>query len=142
VDSSPPTGWRDWLAHAFAVDKYDESSLEPEERALLTRIGVEIAARGLATPAIVYIDSQRHMGWLGAQALVFAQPLVEIVHPFLDPFLKRFGIALSTDEMPTLISAFEKRYAPEYLVQRIEAARAGELTSGPIEPLVEFDTEE
>jgi hypothetical protein len=130
VDSDKPSGWRTWLAHAFAVDKYDESSLEPEEKALITRLAIEINARGMATPAIMYIHSQRHMGWLGSQVLVAAEPVFDLAHPLLNPLLKRFGLQISTDEMPVLISAFEKRFAPEYFVQRIEAAQAGELVTG------------
>jgi hypothetical protein len=127
VDSDKPSGWRAWLAHAFAVDKYDASSLAPEEQALLTRLAVEINARGMATPAIMYIHSQRHMGWLGSQLLVATEPLYEMAHPLINPLLKRFGLNVAPDEMPVLISAFEKRFAPEYFVQRIEAAQAGEL---------------
>jgi hypothetical protein len=128
VDTPKPGGWRTWLAHAFAVDRYDESSLAPEEKALLTRMALEIHARGMATPAILYLNSNRHMGWLGSQVLVVTEPIYDIAHPFLSPLLKRFGLSLTPDEMTVLISAFEKRYTPEYFVQRIEAAQAGELT--------------
>jgi hypothetical protein len=131
VDSPKPGGWRTWLAHAFAVDKYDESSLEPEEKALLTRLAVEIHARGMGTPAILYLNSNRHMSWLGSQVLVVTEPIYDMAHPFLGPLLKRFGLAVSPEEMSVLISAFEKRFAPEYMVQRIEAAQAGELEFVP-----------
>lgn len=142
VDSEKPSGWRAWLAHAFAVDKYDETSLAPEEKALLTRLAVEINARGMATPAIMYIHSQRHMGWIGSQVLVATEPLFNMAHPFINPLLKRFGLDVTSDQMPVLISAFEKRFAPEYFVQRIEAAQAGELESALIAPKVQEDSQE
>ena len=142
VDSAKPSGWRAWLAHAFAVDKYDESSLEPEEKALLTRLAVEINSRGMSTPAIMYIHSQRHMGWLGSQVLVVTEPLFDMAHPFLNPLLKRFGLAVRPEEMSLLISAFEKRFAPEYLVQQIEAAQAGETSLAQNLPVVEEKQEE
>ena len=57
-----------------------------------------------------------------------------MAHPFIDPLLRRFGLSVSPTEMPILICAFEKRFAPEYFVQQIEAAQAGELqpTGSPI----------
>jgi hypothetical protein len=127
VDSDKPSGWRAWLAHAFAIDKYDESSLEPAEKALLTRLALEINARSMATPAIIYIHSQRHMSWLFSQAMVAAEPIIELAHPFVDPLLKRLGLSISKEERWLLISAFEKRFAAEYFVQQIEAASAGTL---------------
>lgn len=128
VDSpAQPKGWRAWLAHAFAIERFDESSLAEEEKALLTRIAREIHARGMATPAIFFVQSNRHMNWVGSQVLVAAQPLYDISHPFIGPLLGRFGLRLTPAEMTMLISAFEKRYAPEYFVQRLEAAQAGEL---------------
>ncbi|MDQ3023630.1 MAG: hypothetical protein M3R04_04470 [bacterium] len=127
MDTAPPRGWSAWLAHAFAVDKYDETSLGDEEKALITRLAVDINAKGMGTPAILFIQSNRHMGWLGSQTLVATELLYDMAHQFIEPVLRRFGLRVAPEEMPLLISAFEKRYAPEYFVQRIEAAQVGEI---------------
>ena len=125
VDSPHTSGWRTWLAHAFAVDKYDESSLEPEEKTLLTRLALEIHARGMATPAILYVQSQRHLGWLGSQVLVMTEPLYDMAHPFVSPLLKRFGLGVTPEEMTLLISSFDKLFSRVYFVERLEGSEVG-----------------
>jgi hypothetical protein len=129
VDSERPeqTGWRAWLAHAFAVDKYDESSLSEEQQDILTRLAIQIKSRGLAPAAILWLQSNRHMGWLGSQVLVAATPVYDLAHQFVHPFLRQLGIYVKPEEMPLLTEALEKRYSVEYLVQRIEAAQVGEI---------------
>jgi hypothetical protein len=127
VDSPTPTGWRAWLAHAFAVEKYDESSLSPEEKVLLTRLAVQINTRGLSPAAILWLGSNRHMSWIGSQVLVAATPVYDLAQPFVHPLLRSLGLYIPPAEMPLLTAALEKRYSVEYLVQRIEAAQAGEL---------------
>jgi hypothetical protein len=128
VDTPTPLrGWRAWLAHAFAVDKYDESSLAPEEKALLQRIALAIQAQGMTAAAIFWVQSNRQLNWLFSQVLVAATPVYDIAQPFVQPLLQRFNIGLPPEDMPILVSAFEKRYSVEYLIQQLEAAEAGEL---------------
>jgi hypothetical protein len=120
-------GWREWLAHAFAVEKYDASSLSDEEQAVLTQLARQIHSRGLTTPAILWLSSNRHMSWLGSQALVATELLYDMAHPFIHPFLKAVGLNVKPAEMPLLYEALEKRYSVEFLMQQLEAAQAGEL---------------
>jgi hypothetical protein len=135
MSSTAPKGWRAWWAHAFAVEKYDESSLSGEEKAMLTRVALEIQRRGMTTPAILWVQANRHMNWIGSQMLVGLKPIMELADPFLQ-FLSRFGLYFSPEEMPILISAFEKRYSVEYLLQRLEAAQAGELVEPTDSPII------
>jgi hypothetical protein len=119
-----------WWRHAFAVDKYDESSLEPAERELLDRLADQIGARRLGTAAILWLQSNRHMNFIGSSVLVAAEPLYDMGHQFVSPLLKRLGIYVTPEEMPVLIAAFEKRYSVEYLVQRIEEYQADAVDAG------------
>jgi hypothetical protein len=127
VDTNAPRGWRAWLAHAFAVEKYDESSLSDEEKELLTRLALQIQRRGVSTAAILWFQSNHHMSWVGSQVLVAAAPVYDLAHQFVEPMLRALGLYVKPAEMPLLAEAFAKRFSVEYLLQRIEAAQAGEM---------------
>jgi hypothetical protein len=46
---APRRGFRAWLAHAFAVEPYDETSLSADERQAIERLAKRIDERGLST---------------------------------------------------------------------------------------------
>jgi hypothetical protein len=117
---------RGWFAHAFAIEAYDETCLEPEEKLLIDRLAWQINQRGLATPAILFVQSNKHYNFLGSQAAVFAQPFFEMGHVFINGLLRHLGLFIPPKDYPHLISAFEKRYSIEYFTQRLEAQLAGE----------------
>jgi hypothetical protein len=125
-------GLRAKLAHAFAIESYDEESLEPEERAALERLAHGIHSRGLTAAAILWIDSQRGLNFIGSSALVFAQPFFELGKPYLNFLLRLFGfgkkdenpLQVTPAEYEQLYTAMEKRYSIEYLVSRLEQLQA------------------
>lgn len=132
---SQPGGLRAWFAHAFAVGEYSADSLAPEEREALERLAQGIHKRGLTPAAILWIDSQRGLNWIGSQALVFAEPLYDLAKPMLNFLLRLFGfgrrggnpLELNPQEYKVLYSALEKRYSIEYLVSRLEELQAGDI---------------
>ena len=117
---------REWFAHAFAIEPYDESSLAEEEKTLIDRLAWQINERGLATPAILFVQANKHYNFLGSQVAVFSQPFFEMGHTFINGLLRHVGLFLPPDQYPHLISAFEKRYSVEYFTQRLEAYSSGE----------------
>lgn len=119
-----PRGLRAWLKHAFAVEPYDESSLAEAEKQAITRLAARIEERGLATAAILWVQSNRHFNWMGSQAMVFFQPIFDMTHPVLNGVLRTFGLAIPPAEFPALASAFEKRYSVEYFLQQLESCAA------------------
>jgi hypothetical protein len=124
-------GFRAWLAQAFAIEAYAESSLSPQERAVLERMALQIHKRKLTSAAILWIESNRHMNWMGSQVLVMFQPIFDLAHPLLNAMLRNFGLNIPPADYPTLCAAFEKRYSIEYFVQRLEACAAGEYNDDP-----------
>lgn len=108
------------LREAFAMESFDESSLSEEERTALDNLAKSINDRRMTAPAIMFIESQRHMNYIGSQFLVMAEPVVDLASPVLNPILARFGMQLPLKELPVLQAALEKRYSVEYLVQRLE----------------------
>lgn len=125
---------RAWFKYAFAVDKYDESSLSTGEKEILERLAAQIHGRGLSSPAILWLQSNRHMNWFGSQFMVAFQPIFDMAHPLLNSFLRVLGLNVPLEDYPKLQSAFEKRYSVEYLVQRLEALAAGEYNNLSAQP--------
>ena len=69
----------DWLKHAFAIEP--EGPVEPTEaqRAVIDRLCRHVVARGLVTPALVFLESVRPLNYVAAQTLQFFAPVVSAV---------------------------------------------------------------
>jgi hypothetical protein len=87
----------------------------------------------MTAPAIMFIESNRHMNFLSSQVLVMAEPVLDLASPLLNPILARFGMHLPLKELPLLHAALEKRYSVEYLVQRLEFHAAQEAATPAIQ---------
>jgi len=122
----PRGGFMNWLKYAFAVDKYDESSLSETDKDVLSRVAKRIHEKQLTPAAILWAHSHRHMNFIGSQLLVFARPIFDLTHPVLNSLLGRFGMHISPADYPKLQIALEKRYSIEYFVQQLEALSAGD----------------
>lgn len=125
-----PRGLRAWLRHAFAVEKYEESSLSDADKRILRKIAGQIHERRLTAAAILWIQSNRHMGWLTSQALVMFGPIFDMTHTFFNAFSRNLGLYISPADFPKLHAALEKRYSIEYFIQQLEAHAAGDYNMG------------
>jgi hypothetical protein len=95
--------WRD----AFWVEPPGPAEPTPEERAALDPLIREIKKRGMATPALLFLESVRPLNGIGAQALHFMQPFATAV---LDPV-----------RYETLSKYLEKRGSVEWLARQLES---------------------
>jgi hypothetical protein len=95
----------DKLKHAFAVDK-DDAPFSDEDKALLGKIADAVVKRQMATPAIMFLESVRPLNFLGSQAIIFFQPVVNFV--------------ISTTELEKFAIILEKRSSIPYLIEVIE----------------------
>src|SRR5881628_1610855 len=68
------------MRHAFALEP-EGQPLSPEDLALLERVAKAVVERGMATPAILFLESVGPMNFLGSQALHFFTPILEVVIP-------------------------------------------------------------
>jgi hypothetical protein len=97
----------DDLRHAFAVDARETVEPTDAQRAVIDRLCGEIVRRRLTTPAILYLEMSRPLGFLSAQAIHFFTPLI---------------CALTEAQGHRHFAAFlEQRGAVDYLLARIEA---------------------
>ncbi|MGD9856555.1 MAG: hypothetical protein AB7U20_16530 [Planctomycetaceae bacterium] len=104
----------DWLKHAFAVGTAERLEPAVEQSEVVDRLCGEIVRRGLTTPAIVYLEMSRPLGFLAAQAIHFFTPLIAALtdaqeHRHFADFLEQRG---AIDYLLGRIDAIEREGSP------------------------------
>jgi hypothetical protein len=85
----------------------DEPPLLPEEEdAVLEKLAQKVVQWRMAAPAILFLESVKPLNYIGSQAMVFFEPVVQTIFSFRD--------------YDTLRAAMEKRECVEILLQKIE----------------------
>lgn len=88
------------LTHAFALPgQVNEPHVD--DLALLDRFACLLTDRGLATPAIFFVESLAPLGFLGGQLVHFLTPILEAVAPPAD--IERLARLLERRETPSLL---------------------------------------
>ena len=104
---------RTGLRHAFAV-RPDQEAFTIEDLALLERVATAIVARGMMTPATLFLESIGPMNFLGSQALYFLAPIVEWALDAKE--IEHVARLLERREtIPRLITIIETKSAPKAL---------------------------
>jgi len=100
-------GLKAQVKHAFAVEP-ESQPLSLEDLALLERVAATVAERGMATPAILFLESVGPMNFLGSQALHFFTPILEVV--FTQRDVERVALLLERrDTLSRLGAMIENR---------------------------------
>ncbi len=99
----PPADWTAAMAPRPAT-------LAAVDDALLRRVAAAIVGRGLAAPAVLWLDSLRPLSFLGSQAMHFLTPLARLV--------------ASGDAFGRLAVVLEERAHLDRLLQHIEVLAA------------------
>ncbi|HJU05594.1 MAG TPA: hypothetical protein VJ692_10625 [Nitrospiraceae bacterium] len=95
------------LRHAFAIEP-EGRPLSLDDVALLERVADAVIARGMVTPATLFLESMGPMNFLGSQALHFLTPMLEVVFPARD--LERVAHLLERrDTLSRLVTIIETR---------------------------------
>jgi len=81
-------------------------SIPEEEDAVLEKVAIKVVQWRMAVPAIVFLESVKPLNFIGAQAMVFFEPVVQSLFNFKD--YETFRVAL------------ERRENIENLLQKIE----------------------
>jgi len=82
--------------------------MSPEDAALLERVATAVIERGMAAPAVVFLESVGPMNFLGSQALHFFMPILEVVFPPRD--VERVAFLLEQrDTLSRLTALIERR---------------------------------
>jgi hypothetical protein len=96
----------DWLKHAFAIEAEGPLEPTPAQRAVVDRLCRVIVERGLATPALLFLESVHPLNYVSAQTLHFFEPIISAV---ADPQTSR-----------ELAEFLEHRGSISFLCQRIQ----------------------
>jgi hypothetical protein len=105
---------REALKVAFAV-RSSEEPLTSDDLSLLSKMADTVVARGMASPAVLFLESAGPMNFLGSQALHFLTPIL--------------NFACDTREIEHAARLLERRDAIPRLVALIETkSTTGQLT--------------
>ena len=81
--------------------------IPPEEDAVLEKLAKKVVQWHMSVPAILFLESMKPLNYIGAQAMVFFEPIVQGIFTIKD--------------YNTLRVALERRESIENLLQKIEA---------------------
>jgi len=95
---------REGLAHAFALGLAE--GVTAEEQALLEKVARLIVKRGMAAPAVLFLESVGPLGFLGSQFLHALTPLLDLV--------------CNQAELERMAHLLEKRESVSLLVEMIQ----------------------
>ena len=98
-----------WLTHAFAVPKAADFAASDREIEVLDTVAARVVKHGLATPAILFLESVRPLNFIGSQAMAFFEPLIR-------------GVFSGWDGYTDFYKIMERRGSVECLMDRIEKA--------------------
>ncbi|UCE24019.1 MAG: hypothetical protein JSU74_12085 [Candidatus Zixiibacteriota bacterium] len=84
----------------------DNTSLPAEEEAVLDKLAKKAVERGMAVPAILFLESVKPLNFIASQVMVFFEPVIQTIFNFKD--------------YNNLRSALEKRESVEILLLKIE----------------------
>ncbi len=96
----------EWLKHAFAVGP--EGPVEPTDaqRTVVDLFCRQVVARGLETPALIFLESVRPLNFVSSQTLHFFEPVLSAI--------------ADAQASRDLADFLEHRGSIEYLCSRIE----------------------
>jgi hypothetical protein len=99
------------LSHAFST-KFEAEVFTIEDLVLLERVADAVVKRGMAAPAMVFLESLGPMNFLGGQALHFLTPIVEWA--FHAKEVEQVARLLERrDTLSRLITMIETKSAPQ-----------------------------
>jgi len=83
-----------------------EKILPEDEDAVIDKLSHKVVERGMAVPAIMFLESVKPLNFIGSQTMVFFEPIIQTVFNFKD--------------YDTFRRALEKREMIEIMLLRIE----------------------
>ena len=114
---SPSSGWA-------MKDKAEERPL-PEHKEVMDRFARKIIDWRMTAPAILFIESAKPLSFLGNQALIFFQPMVQSIFNF-KTYDEVAEILEDRDNLEYLLSSIERLEAERTKTEREEKKRRRE----------------
>jgi hypothetical protein len=105
-------------------DRADERPL-PEHREIMDRFARKIIDWRMTAPAILFLESAKPLSFLGNQALIFFQPIVQSIFSF-KTYDEVVDILEDRDNLEYLLSRIEKLEAERSRTEKEEKKRRRE----------------
>jgi len=96
--------------NAFHIEKTEAFVPDEREAALLAGFADRVCRHGLATPAILFLETCRPLNFIGAQGLAFFEPLVRSLFDWED-YTAFYRMLERRGSVEELIRAVETRQA-------------------------------
>jgi hypothetical protein len=101
------SGFKDIFSSPGHTSAATKQPIPPEEDAVLEKVAKKVIQWHMAVPAILFLESVKPLNYIGAQAMVFFEPIVQSI--------------FSIKDYDTFRAALERRENIENLLQKIEA---------------------
>ena len=101
-------GFRESFKKAFAIVNADGSAISEVDLELITEMAQVVVKRGLATPAIFFLESVKPLSFLSSQLMAFFGPLVTML--------------FNKEKYDRLQMIFENRESANVLIDKIQEA--------------------
>jgi hypothetical protein len=104
----------DFFKNAFSVenedpDIYAEEDIPQERKAeLIAKFAQEIVDRRLAVPAIMFLETVKPLSFLGSQAMIFFEPIIQSVFAFRS-YREIYLIMEKRENVEVLLQEIERR---------------------------------
>ncbi len=95
-----------WWKHAFALEPEGPAEPTSEQKAVMDALCQRVVDRGLALPAILFLESSKPLGPVAAQSLLLLQPW--------------FELAVDRSQITALTRFLERRGSFDLLCRRLE----------------------
>jgi hypothetical protein len=92
--------------HTDLPESDRQGTLTEEELAVMDKLAKFTVRKGMTVPAIMFLESVKPLNFIGSQAMVFFEPIIQTLFNIRD--------------YNTLQVALEKRESVEILIRRIE----------------------
>src|SRR5258708_16057593 len=69
----------DWLKHAFSVEPDGPIGPTEAQRPVVERLCRQVVARGMTTPAILFLETVRPLNYVSSQVLQFFSPVLTVL---------------------------------------------------------------
>lgn len=111
---------KQWLAHAFAVERAEDFSPSDEQQQIADHICQEIIRRDMVTLAILSLETCRPLNYIGSQAIHFFSPFLSIL--------------VDRTAQKTFAEFLEQRGSIDWMCQRLETLSASQTNDQSVPP--------
>ncbi|MCK4234506.1 hypothetical protein KAX75_08760 [candidate division WOR-3 bacterium] len=88
---------------------YSEEDIPPERKAeLIGKFAQEIVDRRLSVPAILFVETVKPLSFLGSQAMVFFEPIIQSIFAFKS-YKEIYLLLENRNNLELLLHEIEKR---------------------------------